>query len=92
MEEAPHTSLQAPQQLQERTHPVVVVTDFDDGLVLPEIPHGGSAAGAGRSQDVLDLPVPCNAADVLQRLPHTHNSLSQLRHTGDSNPVIFRTC
>lgn len=80
MEEAPHTSLQAPQQLQERTHPVVVVTDFDDGLVLPEIPHGGSAAGAGRSQDVLDLPVPCNAADVLQRLPHTQQPVTTPPH------------
>lgn len=78
----PDPSLQlcaSTQQLQERTHPVVVVADFDDGLVLPEIPDGGPAAGAGGCQDVLHLPVPCNAADVLQRLRHTHNSLSQPR-------------
>lgn len=60
----------------ELTHPVVVVTDFDDGLILPEVPHGGSATGAGRRQDVLDLPVPGDAADVLEGLPGTHNSLS----------------
>lgn len=63
--------------VREPTHPVTVVTDFDDGFVLPEIPHGSSATRAGRCQDVLDLPVPGNAADVLKRLLHTQNSLSQ---------------
>lgn len=60
----------------ELTHPVVVVTDFDDGFVLPEIPHSSSSAGAGRGQDVLHLSVPCNTADVLKRLSHKQHSLS----------------
>lgn len=62
----------------ELTHPVVVVADFDDGFILPEIPHSSSSAGAGGGQDVLDLPVPCNAADVLKRLSHKQHSLSCL--------------
>lgn len=78
--------------MRELTHPVIVVTDFDDGFILPEIPHSSSAARAGRCQDMLDLPVPCNAADVLKRLLHTQNSLSQPFQIEDSKPVIFRTC
>lgn len=57
-----------------------MVGDLDDGLVLPEVPDGGSAAGAGGGQDVLDLPVPCNAADVLQRLPHTQQPVTTPTH------------
>lgn len=65
----------------ELTHPVVVVADFDDGFILPEIPHSSSSAGAGGGQDVLDLPVPCNAADVLKRLSHKQHSLSAVSKT-----------
>lgn len=46
-----------------------MVADFDDEVILAEIPDGGSAARAGRGQDVLDLSIPRYTADVLQRLP-----------------------
>jgi len=71
----PHLSTSTCAATQELTHPVIVVTDFDDGFVLPEIPHSSSATRTGRRQDVLDLPVPRHAADVLERLSHTENSL-----------------
>lgn len=77
---------------QESTHPVIVVTDFDNGFILPEIPHGSSAAWAGGCQNVLDLPVPGDAADVLKWLLHTQNSLSQPFQREDSKPVISRLC
>lgn len=57
------------------TYSVAVVADFDDEVVLPEVPHRRSAARAGRRQDVLDLPVPRHAADVLQRLQDGHGEL-----------------
>lgn len=47
------------------THPAAVVADTDDGLVLPEIPHNGLAAGVSRRQDVLDLAVPRQRFNVL---------------------------
>ena len=31
------------------------VTDLDDGLVLPQVPHDGAPAWRRGSQDVLDL-------------------------------------
>lgn len=46
------------------THPAAVVTDFDDGLVLPEIPHNGLATGVSRRQNVLDLAVPRQCFNV----------------------------
>ena len=88
----PHLSTSSRAAARELTHPVIVVTDFDNGFVLPEIPHGSSATRAGGRQDVLDLPVPCDAADVLKRLSHTQNSLSQPFQIEDSKPVSFRTC
>ena len=45
-----------------------MVADFNDEVVLAEVPDGGAAAGTGRGQDVLHLTVPRHAADVLQRL------------------------
>lgn len=50
------------------TDPVAVVTDFDDGLVLSQVPHDCFPTGVGRGQDVLDLPVPGHDADVFSRL------------------------
>lgn len=84
----PHLSTRTCAAVQELTHPVIVVTDFDDGLVLPEIPHGSSAARAGGREDVLDLPVPCDAADVLKRLSHTENSMSQPFKLKTQNPLF----
>lgn len=46
------------------THPAAVVTDFDDGLILPEIPHNCLAAGVSRRQNVLDLAVPRQCFNV----------------------------
>lgn len=50
------------------THPVAVVTDLDDGLILSQIPHNCFPTGAGRGQDVLNLPVPGHNTDVFSRL------------------------
>ena len=53
-----------------------MVANFDDEVVLAEVPDGGSSAGAGGGQDVLHLSVPRHTADVLQGLfkhtPTTH--------------------
>lgn len=46
------------------THPAAVVADFDDGLVLPEIPHNCLAIGVSRGQNVLDLAVPRQCFNV----------------------------
>lgn len=51
-----------------RTYSVAVVADFNDEVVLAEVPHWGPATRAGWGQDVLDLSVPRHTADVLQRL------------------------
>lgn len=82
----PRGTPQAP--MQELTHPVIVVTDFDDGFVLPEIPHSSSAARAGRCQDVLDLPVPCDTADVLERLSHIRGSLTKVSTLQNAHMII----
>lgn len=47
------------------TNPVAVIADFDNQVVLSEIPDWGFSTGAGWGQDVLNLFVPCNTADVL---------------------------
>ena len=49
-------------------YPVAVVADFNDEVILAEVPDSSAAAGTGRGQDVLHLTVPRHAADVLQRL------------------------
>lgn len=49
------------------THPAAVLTDFDDGLILPEIPHNCLATGVSRRQDVLDLAVPGKGFNVFWR-------------------------
>lgn len=46
------------------THPVAVITDFDDGFILPEIPHNCLTTGVSRRQNVLNLPVPGECLDV----------------------------
>lgn len=46
------------------TYPVAVITDFDDRLIFPEIPHDCLATGVSRGQNVLDLPVPRECLDV----------------------------
>ena len=46
------------------THPVAVITDFDDRFILPEIPHDCLAAGVSRRQNVLNLTVPRECLDV----------------------------
>lgn len=43
------------------------VGHFDDGLVLPEVPHH-AAVGEGGGKDVLDFAVPRQAQDVFRRL------------------------
>lgn len=48
------------------THPAAVVADFDDGLVLPEIPHNCLATGVSRRQNVLDLAVPRQCFNVFR--------------------------
>ena len=50
------------------TYPVAVVTDLDDGFVLSQVPHNCFPTGAGRGQDVLNLPVPGHDTDVFSRL------------------------
>lgn len=45
-------------------YPMAMVTDFDDRLILPEIPHNCCATGVSRRQNVLDLPVPRQCPDV----------------------------
>lgn len=47
------------------THPIAVITDFDDRFILPEIPHNCLATGVSRRQNVLGLPVPRQCLDVL---------------------------
>lgn len=56
------------------TNPVAVVADFNDQVVLSQIPDRSFSAGAGRGQDVLHLFVPRNTADVLQGLEETPKS------------------
>jgi len=51
------------------THSVAVVTDFDDRLILPEVPNHSLAAGVSGGQDVLHLPIPGHHPDVFMRLP-----------------------
>lgn len=48
------------------THPAAVVADFDDGLVLPEIPHHCLATGVSRRQNVLGLAVPRQCFNVFR--------------------------
>lgn len=50
------------------THPVAMIADFDDGFILPEIPHNCLAAGVSRRQNVLNLWVPSDCLDVFWRL------------------------
>lgn len=45
-----------------------MVADLNNGLVLPQIPHDRFPAGVDRGQDVLDLPVPGDGANVFSRL------------------------
>lgn len=45
-----------------------MVTDLDDGFILPQVPHNCFPAGGGRGQDVLDLSVPGHNTDVFSRL------------------------
>lgn len=52
----------------EGTNPVAVVTDLDDGLVLPQVPYNCFPTGVDRGQDVLNLPVPGHNANVFSRL------------------------
>lgn len=56
-----------------------MVADFNDQVVLAEVPHRGSATRAGRGQDVLDLSVPRHTADVLQRLSDKNTQSQQLK-------------
>lgn len=51
------------------THSVAVVTDFDDRLILPEVPNHGLATWVSRGQDMLHLPIPGHNTDVFMRLP-----------------------
>lgn len=45
-----------------------MVTDLDNGLVLPQVPYNCFPTGIDRGQDVLNLPVPGNNANVFSRL------------------------
>lgn len=45
-----------------------MVTDLDDGLVLPQVPYNCFSTGVGRGQNVLNLPVPGHHTDVFNRL------------------------
>lgn len=45
-----------------------MVTDLDDGLILPQVPHNRFPTRVGRGQDVLNLPVPGHHTDVFNRL------------------------
>lgn len=56
------------------TDPVAVITDLYDGLILSQVPHHCFPTGGGRSQDVLNLPVPRHNADVFSRLKHRKQS------------------
>ena len=42
-----------------------MAADFNDGLILSEIPHHRLAAGVSGSQEVLDIEVPRQCLDVL---------------------------
>lgn len=53
-----------------------MVTDLDDGLVLPQVPDDGFATRVGRGQDVLNLPVPGHNADVFGRLKEETDKVS----------------
>lgn len=50
------------------TNPVAVVADLNNWLVLSQVPHNRFPAWVDRGQDVLDLPVPGDGADVFSRL------------------------
>lgn len=56
------------------SYPVAVVADFDDGLVLPQIPDHGFPAGVSRRKYVRHLTVPRHHAHVLRRLTHDRTS------------------
>lgn len=45
-----------------------MVADLDNGLVLPQVPYNCFPTGIDRGQDVLNLPVPGNNANVFSRL------------------------
>lgn len=45
-----------------------MVADLDNGFVLPQVPDNRFATWADRGQDVLDLPVPGDGADVFSGL------------------------
>lgn len=64
----------------ELTDPVAVVADFDDEVILPQVPDGRPPAGTGRSKNVLHLAVPCHTANVLQRLTHKNSNKHNLNH------------
>lgn len=63
----------------EETYPVAVVADFNDEVVLAEVPHRRSPAGVGRGQDVLDLSVPRHKADVLHGLMDENQTSAALK-------------
>lgn len=52
----------------EDTYPVAVVADFNDEVILTQVPDWRSPTGVGWGQDVLDLSVPGHEADVLHGL------------------------
>lgn len=63
------------------THPIAVITDFDDRFILPEIPHDCLAAGVSRRQNVLNLTVPRDSLDIFQWLLRQNGAGSGMRTT-----------
>ena len=68
------------------THPVAMITDFDDRFILPEIPHDCLAAGVSRRQNVLNLTVPRESLDILQGLLRQNGAGSGMRTTCHPGP------
>lgn len=72
------------------SYSVAVVTDFDDGLVLPQIPDDGFPAGVCGCQYVLHLTVPRHHAHVLRRLTHAQTHGQNRHNTCDSTRNTHR--
>ncbi len=73
------------------SYPVAVVADFDDGLVLPQIPDHGFPAGVSGRKYVWHLIVPRHHAHVLRRLTHAQTHGLRL-HTKNPEKTLLQNC